>query len=74
MGLFSEKATYGKGHIYTMTILAKNEVLESETTIKAALENALLDICKGMLPLGGGVNRGNGIFTGTLARNGEVIS
>jgi CRISPR/Cas system CSM-associated protein Csm3 (group 7 of RAMP superfamily) len=72
--LFSEKATYGKGQTYTMTILAKNEVLESETTIKEALENALLDISKGMLPLGGGVNRGNGIFTGTLTRNGEVIS
>lgn len=72
--LFSEKTTYGKGQTYTMTILAKNEVLESETTIKEALENALLDISKGMLPLGGGVNRGNGIFTGTLTRNGEVIS
>lgn len=72
--LFSEKATYGKGQTYTLTILAKNDVLESETTIKEALENALLDISKGMLPLGGGVNRGNGIFTGTLTRKGEVIS
>ena len=72
--LFSEKATYGKGHIYTMTIMAKNVALESEAKLKEAFESALLDICKGLLPLGGGVNRGNGVFKGTLSKNGEVIS
>lgn len=34
-----------------------------EGTLKEAFEMALDDICEGRLPLGGGVNRGNGIFT-----------
>lgn len=71
--LFSEKATYGKGNSFEMSILAYNAVLESNAIIKEALEAALKDICMGLLPLGGGVNRGNGIFTGTLKRNNEII-
>lgn len=63
--LFSEKTTYGKGMQFTLTILAREEALKDDT-IKQALKNALNDICTGMLPLGGGVNRGNGVFTGSL--------
>jgi hypothetical protein len=29
---------------------------------------SLDDICKGILPLGGGVNRGHGIFSGTIKK------
>ena len=36
-------------------------------------EDALKDLCTGMLPLGGGVNRGNGCFEGEIKRNGELI-
>ena len=70
--LFSEKTTYGEGHNFTFTILAKNDVLKDEE-VMLALENALTDICKGMLPLGGGVNRGNGVFTGSLTKDNNVI-
>lgn len=63
--LFSEKSTYGKDMQFTLTIFVKNEAL-NDNTIKQALKNALNDICTGMLPLGGGVNRGNGVFTGSL--------
>jgi CRISPR/Cas system CSM-associated protein Csm3 (group 7 of RAMP superfamily) len=77
--LFSEKTTYvkEKDKPFEMTLLVKNEMLSKKdkknVTVGDALEVALQDICKGMLPLGGGVNRGNGIFTGTLKRGEEII-
>lgn len=66
--LFLEKTTYGEGHKFTFTILAKSGALSNEK-VKQALENALMDICRGLLPLGGGVNRGNGVFKGSLYEN-----
>ena len=66
--LFSEKTTYGKDQQFTLSILVKSDALKDET-IKNAFEEAMKDICKGMLPLGGGVNRGNGVFTGSLFEN-----
>jgi hypothetical protein len=68
---FSEKTTFGKQIPITLKLLVNNAALNQE--IQIVLENALMDICKGLLPLGGGVNRGNGIFTGTLLRESEVI-
>lgn len=41
--------------------------------IMDSLEDALRDVKTGMLPLGGGVNRGHGCFTGRLFKNGEEI-
>jgi CRISPR/Cas system CSM-associated protein Csm3 (group 7 of RAMP superfamily) len=74
--LFSEKTTYvkEKDKPFEMTLLVRKEVLDKkDKKVEQALEAALQDICKGMLPLGGGVNRGNGIFSGTLKRGEEVI-
>lgn len=74
--LFSEKTTYvkEKDKPFEMTLLVRKEVLDKkDKKVEQALEAALQDICKGMLPLGGGVNRGNGIFTGTLKRGEEII-
>lgn len=68
--LFSEKTTNGIGHEYTTTLYVKKNILTDN--IKDALEAALKDLCNGMLPLGGGVNRGNGIFSGSLTIDGEV--
>lgn len=70
--LFQEKTTYAKGQEFTLTILANEKVLKGEK-IQDSLESAMIDICKGLLPLGGGVNRGNGVFRGCLTKNGEVI-
>lgn len=70
--LFSEKVTDGRGEHYTTTLLVNNEAIIDED-IKEALNRALRDLCKGMLPLGGGVNRGNGTFTGSLKINGEDV-
>ena len=68
--LFQEKNIYGKGQHFTAKIAVNNSAIEDDK-IKKALECSLQDICKGLLPLGGGVNRGNGCFSGTLTKNGE---
>jgi CRISPR/Cas system CMR subunit Cmr4 (Cas7 group RAMP superfamily) len=62
--LFSEEVTYGKGEVYTLTFRVKNDVLK-DGAVQQAFEDALTDITTGMLPLGGGVNRGHGCFSGT---------
>ena len=68
--LFSEKTTYGKGQSFEMTILVNKKAFDGDNkTIQQAFEEAMKDICKGMLPLGGGVNRGNGVFKGALYEN-----
>ncbi|MGM9745884.1 MAG: RAMP superfamily CRISPR-associated protein [Paludibacteraceae bacterium] len=66
--LFSEKTIYGKGQVFELTILVNEKAFCEGEKIQDAFEDALKDICKGMLPLGGGVNRGNGVFTGSLNR------
>lgn len=38
-----------------------------------AFENALKDIAKGALPLGGAVNKGHGFFSGTITKEGENL-
>ena len=70
--LFSEKTTYGKGYEFTLTILAKEDAMKDDK-VRESLEAAMEDLCKGLLPLGGGVNRGNGVFTGSLTKNGELL-
>ena len=70
--LFSEKTTYGRGKEFVLTILADNDALQGEH-IQESLEDALKDICKGLLPLGGGVNRGNGVFNGSLIKDRKTI-
>ena len=78
--LFTEKAIIGKGKTYILELQVKTtafsyaeESFPSNGTIQKALEQALLDICNGLLPLGGGTNRGNGIFTGSLTKNGQML-
>lgn len=67
--LFSEKVFYDTNK-YTLTLLLQ-KASYSEGVVNA-LERALMDICRGMLPLGGGVNRGHGYFNGKLFKNGEL--
>lgn len=70
--LFSEKTVYGKGKEFTFNLLVENEN-SLDGNVKKALLCALHDICTGMLPLGGGVNRGNGVFSGSIKKNGEEL-
>lgn len=65
--LFQEKSIYGTESSYQMDLFVKDEVINDNPQIKDAFEAALTDICVGMLPLGGGVNRGNGCFKGSFS-------
>lgn len=69
--LFSEKVSIGdKDVVFKTKIYVKNSSYSN--FVLDAFENALIDVCKGLLPLGGMTTKGNGFFTGTLKRNGEI--
>ena len=73
--LFDEKVIDQKDKI-KLEILVDNNVFNDKPRgdkIQKAFESALMDICKGMLPLGGGVMRGHGVFTGNLIKNNKEI-
>ena len=72
--LFNEKAIYAKDESFKIRILVKKSVLDKDKNIKIAFENALRDICKGLLPLGGAVNKGYGMFSGTITCNNETLN
>jgi CRISPR/Cas system CMR subunit Cmr4 (Cas7 group RAMP superfamily) len=65
--LFNEEVASTKEEI-TLTIHVHEDAFSGENgeKIKAALEEALLDLKSGQLPLGGGAAKGHGIFTGKL--------
>lgn len=63
--LFQEKVSTSTHESFSEEIYVEKEAL-ADSTIRKAFERALQDICDGLLPLGGGTNRGHGIFTGEL--------
>lgn len=65
--LFTEKVTNGRDREITLTVDVLKDSIKDEN-IRNAFEKSLQDIKNGLLPLGGGVNRGNGTFTGTLTK------
>jgi len=70
--LFSEKVSQMKtdqGLKLEIFVDIQDDTLEIQ-----AFENALLDITKGLLPLGGMTTKGMGIFTGTLTKNDSKIN
>jgi len=70
--LFNEETLYANGLSFELNLLVHNSAFVDKD-VKGAFECTLKDLCSGMLPLGGGVNRGNGCFEGTIKRNGELI-
>lgn len=60
----------------TGKMLEMNVVVEAGVNLASidSLEKALKDVVTGLLPLGGGVMRGNGCFTGKLFKNRELLS
>ena len=68
--LFSEKVSQKDSMEFCVTV--QRSYAEDDLIIKS-LETALMDICKGLLPLGGITTKGHGIFTGTLSRNNTQI-
>ena len=70
--LFNEETLYAKGQTFCLKLIVNDNAFENKE-VQNAFEDTLRDLCSGMLPLGGGVNRGNGCFEGTIKRNGELI-
>lgn len=65
--LFNEETLYANDLPISLEILVNNDVFNIPK-VQEAFEKTLADLCSGMLPLGGGVNRGNGCFEGTLTK------
>lgn len=71
--LFTEQVVYGgRQELPVMTLFVRSDALKDDIILKA-WESALEDLCKGMLPLGGGSNRGHGVFKGSLTKNGQLL-
>ncbi|MGM0944693.1 MAG: RAMP superfamily CRISPR-associated protein [Bacteroidota bacterium] len=68
--LFSEKVSYLTDEELEINLFLESNVDE---VYKTAFKEALMDICKGLLPLGGMTTKGHGIFTGRLFEDGNEI-
>ena len=74
--LFQEKVAVAEGQNFTLEILINNNIAfdGDKEKVYLAFETALIDLCEGLLPLGGATNRGYGIFSGEkLTKNGKTI-
>lgn len=65
--LFNEQTLYAKGEKFEIDLMVANEAI-ADDDIRRAFEKALKDVATGLLPLGGGVNRGNGVFIGKVTK------
>jgi len=65
--LYNEKVVANKDS-WDIEIVLSNDIEDEK--IKEAFEETLKDLCKGLLPLGGKVNRGHGIFEGSWIKEG----
>lgn len=61
--LFTEQVDYVTGRTFSTDIQVRKDVL-ADDDVKFAFETAIDDLCKGLLPLGGGTSRGHGLFCG----------
>lgn len=68
--LFNEEVIYGDQKSFALDIYVEKKALP-DINVKEAFSATLLDICNGLLPLGGGTMRGHGSFTGKLFINGK---
>lgn len=71
--LFSNKATFAKGQEFTMNIYVSSIKVPDGCDELKAFEQALNDLAIGLLPLGGGVNNGFGLFTADIKKNNVLI-
>lgn len=70
--LFQEEVLYGNNYEFSLSFLVEDNTY-SEHVIDA-FEAALTDITRGMLSLGGGVNRGHGSFSGIILKNSKPLN
>jgi CRISPR/Cas system CSM-associated protein Csm3 (group 7 of RAMP superfamily) len=72
--LFSEKVSHLVENDKVFEInLSLDKTEFNDENINESLEAALIDICKGLLSLGGMTTKGNGMFTGKLFKNETEI-
>lgn len=71
--LFGEKVSYFKKSADQLVLEVELSLNEETLHYQKHLEAALLDICRGRLPLGGMTTKGHGIFTGLLFKNDKLI-
>lgn len=69
--LFSEQVSFKNNKKLQIPIILLNDSYSEK--VHEALEEALKDVCKGLLPLGGMTTKGHGIFTGELFKDGESL-
>ena len=69
--LFSEKVSYFEDGAQIFGLDIYVEQADYKDNVIEAFEEALKDICKGLLPLGGMTTKGHGMFTGKLFKNNE---
>jgi len=68
--LFTEEIIYGKNQAFELNILVHIDAFpKDDPNIEKAFNLTLKDIVTGHLPIGGGTNRGNGIFSGKVIIN-----
>lgn len=73
--LFQEKTVMlNKGKSINLNIYLQQEDDKESEAYEKAFENALRDVCHGMLPLGGLTSKGHGFFTGKLFKNNDEIT
>lgn len=61
--LFSEQVlSLNEGQYLKLYIIQTKDAEDTDKDVDKAFACAIEDLCNGMLPLGGGVNRGNGVF------------
>lgn len=65
--LFHEQVNRKTVSPFTLNLLVHNTAF-ADSDVEYAFETALRDLCSGLLPLGGGNNRGHGCFNGTIKR------
>jgi CRISPR/Cas system CSM-associated protein Csm3 (group 7 of RAMP superfamily) len=66
--LFQEKTV--KTNEFKINIYLENSISQKSIEI---FEKSLKDIVIGMLPLGGAVSKGHGVFRGKVIKNGEIL-
>ena len=67
--LFQEK-TISQRDNWEVEILLEHDI---EKAFESAFEEALKDVCSGMLALGGATTKGHGVFCGSLRKNDLII-
>lgn len=70
--LYQEKTVHASDSQIKLHVAVFADACE-DPDVKNALESALRDVCNSMLPLGGGTNRGNGLFEGSVTCNGKTL-